>query len=229
MTKKTENICAIIPAFNAERTIAEVIRGVSRYLPLSQIVVVNDGSDDATENIARNEGAIVLNNENNKGKGFSLKRGFKFAIDKNFSAVICLDADMQHNPADIPKFLECFKRNDADLILGSRIHDLKDMPLDRQFSNQTTSLLISLLTGVRVRDSQSGYRLIKTSVLKKIVLHSNRYETESELLVKALKSGFRVAHVPIKTIYNQAPSHIHRLRDTIRFLKVVGKSLCSKN
>ncbi|NOZ60134.1 MAG: glycosyltransferase family 2 protein [Calditrichaeota bacterium] len=228
MTKMAKEICAIIPAFNAEKTIGAVIRGVNRYLPPEQIVVVNDGSADATETIARKQGAVVLNNGKNRGKGFSLRRGFHFAIENNFSAALCIDADMQHDPADIPKFLACFNQTDADLILGSRIHNLKDMPLDRQFSNQTTSLLISLLTGVRVRDSQSGYRLIKTSVLKKIILHSNRYETESELLVKTLKSGFRVTHVPIKTIYNQAPSHIHRLRDTIRFLIVVGRSLYSK-
>jgi hypothetical protein len=111
------------------------------------------------------------------------------------------------------------------LIVGSRISDLSSMPLDRRFSNQTTSLIISLFTGKRVRDSQSGYRLIKTDVLRKINLTSNKYETESELLVKALKRNFKIAYVPIKTIYNDQPSHIHRFVDTVRFIRIVLLSL----
>jgi len=103
------------------------------------------------------------------------------------------------------------------------------MPWDRQFSNQTTSLIISLFTGQRVRDSQSGYRLIKTDVLRKIQLVSNKYETESELLVKALKRKFKFVHVPIQTIYNDQPSHINRFIDTWRFVRIVVLSLLNRN
>jgi len=220
-----KKICAIIPAYNAESTISKAINGISRFFKPSEIIVIDDGSSDDTYQRAKHEGAIVLKNEKNQGKGFSLKKGFKYAIKQGYNAVICLDADLQHDPADIPIFIHCYNKTDADLVLGSRIRDLSRMPLDRQFSNQTTSLIISLLTGRRVRDSQCGYRLIKTKVLKAIRLTSAKYETESELLVKALKAKYKIAHVPVKTIYNNQPSHIHRLIDTWRFIRVVMLSL----
>lgn len=220
-----KKICAIIPAYNTESTISKVINGLSRFFKPSEIIVIDDGSSDDTYQRAKHEGAIVLKNKKNQGKGFSLKKGFKYAIKQGYNAVICLDADLQHDPDDIPLFIHYYDKTDADLVLGSRIHDLSKMPLDRQFSNQTTSLIISLLTGRRVRDSQCGYRLIKTKVLKSIRLTSDKYETESELLVKALKAKYKITHVPVKTIYNNQPSHIHRLIDTWRFIRVVMLSL----
>ncbi len=220
-----KNICVVIPCFNVERTIAEVINKTSQFIPHSHIIAVDDGSRDQTATIARKTGSIVLQNGVNRGKGYSLKRGFQYAINKGFEAIITLDSDLQHDPLEIPQFINHYKETNADLILGDRTFDFSTMPLDRQFSNKMTSLLISLLTGQRVKDSQNGYRLIKTDILKKITLVSNRYETESELLVKALLHGYKIAHVPIKTIYNNQQSHIHRFIDTLRFLKVVALSL----
>ncbi|MBC8184146.1 glycosyltransferase family 2 protein [candidate division KSB1 bacterium] len=218
-------ICVIIPAFNAEATLANVIQGVSKYIEKKNIIIVDDGSSDATFEIAKKNDGVVLKNPTNEGKGFSLKKGYLYAIKNNFQAVICLDADMQHTPDDIPLFLDCYNKSNVDFILGNRMFDVSSMPWDRQFSNQTTSLIITLFTGQRIRDSQSGFRLIKTHVLRKIKLVSNRYETESELLVKALKSKYKFAHVPIKTIYNDQPSHINRLIDTWRFVRIVVLSL----
>lgn len=222
-------ICAIIPAFNVEGTILKVIQGVSQYVNKKNIVIIDDGCSDRTFQIAENAGTVVLKNATNKGKGFSLKKGYQYAINNKYQAVICLDADLQHDPKDIPKFIDSLKNTNADLILGSRMDDLTSMPWDRQFSNQTTSLLISLFTSQRVRDSQSGYRLIKIDVLKKIKLNSNKYETESELLVKALKSKYKIAHVPIRTIYNDQPSYISRFVDTGRFVRIVFLSLMIKS
>ena len=217
--------CVIIPSFNVETTIAEVIHRISQFVDLADIIVVDDGSADRTGTAARKAGAIVLQNSINRGKGYSLKRGFCYAIENGYEAVITIDGDLQHNPDEIPKFLTSFYSTDADIILGDRTGDFSTMPRDRQFSNKMTSLVISILTGKRVRDSQSGYRLIKTDVLKKINLVSNRYETESELLVKSLLSGFKITHVPIRTIYNDGVSHIHRFKDTVRFVFVVLISL----
>jgi glycosyltransferase involved in cell wall biosynthesis len=218
-------ICTVIPAFNVEPTISAVITRSSQFIPPANIIVIDDGSFDQTAVIAKKTGAVVLQNEINRGKGYSLKRGFHYAIENNYEAIVTLDGDLQHDPLEIPKFIDCYERTDADLILGDRTKDFSNMPLDRQFSNKMTSLMISLLTGQRVKDSQTGYRLIRTDILERIKLISNRYETESELLVKALLNGHKIAHVPIKTIYNNQPSHIHRLIDTLRFLKVVGASL----
>lgn len=218
-------ICAVIPSLNVEQTIAEVIASVSQFIPMNDIIVIDDGSQDRTAANAQEQGVIFLQNKTNQGKGASLKKGFRHAIQNHYDAVLTLDADLQHDPLEIPKFLDCYFQSQADLILGDRTGDFSHMPLDRQFSNKMTSLIISALTGTRVRDSQTGYRMIKTEVLSKISLISNRYETESELLVKALLHGYRIAHVPIKTIYNNQQSHIHRFRDTLRFLKIVGQSL----
>ncbi len=222
-------ICAIIPAYNVESTIEEVVRGVNRFLQFQDIVIIDDGSGDDTVEKAKRTGATVLRNEVNRGKGYSLKRGFEYAIDNWYDAVISLDADLQHDPLEIPKFIQCYSQQNADLVLGDRTHDLSSMPIDRQFSNKTTSLIISLLTGQRVRDSQNGYRLMKTEVLKRIHLTSDRYEMESELLVKSLINKFRIAHVPIGTIYGDQQSHIHRFVDTLRFIRVVVRSLIQRN
>jgi glycosyltransferase involved in cell wall biosynthesis len=222
-------ICIIIPAFNAETTITKVIHGVNKYIKKENIIIIDDGSSDKTFAIAQKIGVVVLKNHTNQGKGFSLKEGYNYAIKKNYRAVICLDADLQHAPDDIPHFLDCFQKSNIDLVLGNRMLDISSMPWDRQFSNQTTSLLISIFTGQRIRDSQSGYRLIKTDILREIKLVSNRYETESELLVKALKRKYKIAHVPIKTIYNNQPSHINRLIDTWRFVRIVVFSLFKNN
>ena len=223
-----KKIGAVIPSFNVEHTISEVITKASQFIDISHIIVIDDGSFDQTAAIAQNTGATILQNGINRGKGFSLRRGFQHAIENDFEAIVTLDGDLQHDPIEIPNFIKHYQKTNADLILGDRTHDFSRMPLDRQFSNKTTSLLISLLTCQRVKDSQTGYRLIKTKILKKIKLVSNRYETESELLVKALLNGFKIAHVPIKTIYNDQPSHIHRLVDTLRFLKIVVNSLMKR-
>jgi glycosyltransferase involved in cell wall biosynthesis len=223
-----KNICAIIPSFNVEQTISEVITKISQFIDISHIIVIDDGSFDQTAAIATKTGAIILQNGINRGKGYSLRRGFQYAIENGLDAVLTLDGDLQHDPFEIPNFIELYQKTNADLILGNRTNDFSNMPLDRQFSNKMTSLMISLLTGQRVRDSQTGYRLIKANILRRIKLVSNRYETESELLVKALLNGYKIAHVPIKTIYNNEPSHIHRLVDTLRFLKVFIYSLIKK-
>ncbi len=219
------SICAIIPAYHVQHTIGQVVSGVSQFIPQKDIVVIDDGSSDSTADAAKKAGAQVLSNQTNQGKGAALKLGFRYALENNYQAVICLDGDMQHHPHDLGLFLTCYKNSEADLILGNRISDLSTMPWDRRLSNQLTSLIISVLTGQRIRDSQSGYRLIKTEVIQKINLTTNKYQTESELLVKALKRNFKITHVPIQTIYNNQPSHIHRLIDTWRFVKIVVLSL----
>lgn len=220
-----DKMCAVVPAFNVEATVAKVIAGINQFISRGDIIVVDDGSHDQTAAVSRDAGAILLQNEVNLGKGAALKKGFRYAIQNRYDAVITIDADLQHDPSEIPNFVKCYFQSQADLILGDRTGDFSNMPLDRQFSNKTTSLIISLLTGTRIRDSQTGYRMINIDALQNISLISNRYETESELLVKALRLGYRIAHVPIKTIYNNQQSHIHRFRDTLRFLKIVGQSL----
>jgi len=223
-----EKICVIIPAYNVEATIAKVISQVSKFINTNHVVVINDGSSDQTGLVATRTNTVVLWNEINRGKGYSLKKGFQYAVQNSYEAIITLDGDLQHDPLEIPRFIDCYFRTNADLILGDRTGDFSNMPLDRQFSNKMTSLIVSILVNQRIRDSQTGYRLIKTELLKSISLISNHYETESELLIKALLNRYKIAHVPIKTIYNAQQSHIHRFVDTLRFLRIVILSLFQK-
>jgi len=223
-----EKICVIIPAYNVEATIAKVISQVSKFINTNHVVVINDGSSDQTGLVATRTNTVVLWNEINRGKGYSLKKGFQYAVQNSYEAIITLDGDLQHDPLEIPRFIDCYFRTNADLILGDRTGDFSNMPLDRQFSNKMTSLIVSILVNQRIRDSQTGYRLIKTELLKSISLISNYYETESELLIKALLNRYKIAHVPIKTIYNAQQSHIHRFVDTLRFLRIVILSLFQK-
>ena len=217
-------IAVIIPAFNAGSTIGELIERISRFVNRGDIVVIDDGSCDQTCKTARATGAVILRHEANRGKGEALKTGFKHVRLKNYAAVITLDADLQHDPESIPDFVR--KANGfSGIIIGTRERDLEIMPFARWFINNLTSIIVSVLSGQSIRDSQSGYRLITAQVLKSVKLESRKYDLESEILIKAKRKGFEIAEVPIRTIYAGGKSFINPLIDTIRFIKLMWKSL----
>ncbi|MGB7062397.1 MAG: glycosyltransferase family 2 protein [Candidatus Zixiibacteriota bacterium] len=217
-------IAVIIPAYNAGSTIGELIERTSRFVSRGDIVVIDDGSCDQTFETARAIGAVVLRHEANKGKGEALKTGFKHAQRKEYPAVITLDADLQHDPESIPAFVR--KANGfCGIMIGTRKRDLKVMPFARWLINNLTSIIVSVLSGQSIRDSQSGYRLITTQVLKSVKLESRKYDLESEILIKAKRKGFEIAEVPIRTIYAGGKSFINPLVDTIRFIKLMWRSL----
>ena len=214
----------IIPAYNAGLTISELIEKTSKFVNKSDIVVVDDGSEDQTLGIAQRAGAVVLKHERNRGKGEALKNGFKYALKKNYQAIITMDADLQHDPESIPDFA-CRVDNIPGIIIGTRKRNLKIMPFARWLTNNLTSAIVSVLSGQSIRDSQSGYRLISTQVLKNVKLKSKKYDLESELLIKAARRGFQIREVPIKTIYGGGKSFINPLVDTGRFIKLMWRSL----
>ena len=216
---------SVIPAFNAEKTLSEVIKGVCRFLPRENVIVVDDGSKDKTSIVAEEKGVIVLKHSENMGKGSALKTGFKYLLESSkIVAVFTIDSDGQHDPSEIPSFVEAFETTDADIIIGNRMNEIKDMPAIRKLTNRTTSAIISRIAGCKISDSQSGYRLISRRVLEKIELVTGRYDTESEILIKAGREGAKIESVPIKTIYADEVSSINPLRDTIRFLSLVIRS-----
>ncbi len=218
------SICAIIPAYNAERTIGILIERVKKFIPLKDIIVVDDGSNDMTSKIAFDRGVNVLKHDENYGKGKALKTGFEFARSNNYDAVLTLDADLQHDPDEIPKFID--KLNEGfDIVIGNRMRNLKSMPIERIFSNKITSFLISLRTGRKIPDSQCGFRLIKRAVIEKISAKSDGFGFESEFLIKALLAGFKVGFVEIKTIYNGERSYIKHFGDTFKFIAIYTRSL----
>lgn len=216
----------IIPAFNEAETIPHLIE---HLLPLvNEVVVVDDGSTDNTAEEAKARGARALRHPRRMGKGAALRTGFQYAIREDFHAVITMDADGQHDWREIPEFIEADRNGEAGIIIGNRMGDVHSMPLIRLWTNRVTSWIISCLSHQRIEDSQSGYRLIRTDVLRDVKLVTSNFDTESEILVKASRQGYRIESIPIKTIYMNESSKIKPLLDTLRFTKLVLRSLSKR-
>jgi len=217
----------VIPCKDLESEIGEVVRGVLGLNLGLDVVVVNDGSTDGTSAAAEAAGAHVLEHEVNLGKGAALKTGFEYAVAKGYDAVVTMDGDGQHDPLAIPDFLDAVDRCDADIIVGTRMHAVGEMPKLRIWVNRTTSRIVSFITRQDIPDSQSGYRLIKVRVLRDIVKSfvTTRYDTESELLIRAARRGYKTSDVAITSIYTGAVSHINPIVDTLRFVRLIGRSM----
>ena len=220
-----EKLLIIIPAYNASSTIPSLIEQISPFIERENILVVDDGSKDDTFAVVERSEVRILRHKRNKGKGEALLTGFRYALDNGYDAVVTMDADLQHDPQFIPDFLEIFRKNSPDIIIGTRTIELKTMPFSRWLTNNLTSIIVSVLGGTKVRDSQSGYRLISAKVLNKIRLVTKKYDLESELLIKAGRVKFKIDSVFISTLYPGSRSFINPLVDTKRFIKLMWRSL----
>jgi len=221
-----EKLLIIIPAFNEEKRLDDLLKRISSVVSLKNVLVVNDGSLDRTALVAERAGSRVLSLDINQGKGLALRAGFDFAICNDYDAVITMDADSQHDPDEIPMFLAYYEKYKTDLIIGTRKHDLSDMPFPRFMANTTSSFVASVLAGVRIYDSQSGYRFIKKDLIEKISLKDGRFQMETEIIVKAARAGFSIGEVLIKTIYfEKFKSHVNPFVDTVRFIRLVLRML----
>ncbi len=219
-----DNLAAIIPAYNAGRHLSAVIDRVAAYVPRHRIVVVDDGSKDDTRAVAKESGVVVVVHPVNQGKGAAIRSGIARAQELGVPFGIMLDADGQHSPDEIPAFMARQKETNADVVVGNRLVNPENMPWLRKATNYVTSGVVSLLAGCRVEDSQNGYRLIRLDLFKKFPLTTSRYEIESEMIIRAGRAGGKFASVPIKTIYAGEASFINPWVDTLRFLRMVGKS-----
>lgn len=215
----------VLPAYNAAAHLSEVIDGTTRYVPIERTIVVDDGSSDKTAEVATSRGVVLVQHPVNRGKGAALKTGFEKAADLGLEYVITLDADGQHDPAEIVHFAEQEARTGADIIVGNRMADRGSMPPIRVFANTATSLFVSLRSGCRIPDSQNGYRLHKTSAVKDLNLETTRYDTESEILIKAARSGAVIDSIPVQTIYGEEVSSVNPFVDTLRFFRMVARSM----
>jgi glycosyltransferase involved in cell wall biosynthesis len=221
-----KNFGAVIPAFNEAGHILQVLMNIKRYIPAGHIVVVDDGSSDETASIAGGEVVHVIRQQHNRGKGLALKTGFEYLLSiPDIEAVFTLDADGQHNPDEIPIFAEKYNMEKVDLLIGSRMAHTEGMPRIRIFTNRFTSTILSLRTGCKIEDSQSGYRLIRSSLLRRLILVTRHYDAESEILIKAGIEKAVIKSIPIQTIYAGQRSTIHPIRDTWRFFILVIRSL----
>ncbi|MEE9552913.1 MAG: glycosyltransferase family 2 protein [candidate division Zixibacteria bacterium] len=214
----------IIPAYNSGENLPELLPRIRSHI--DDIVVIDDGSSDNTAAIANKLGAVVIIHKHNRGKGAALKTGFVYALKNAYDTVITIDSDCQHNPDDIPRFIQARKETEADMIIGSRRNDIGKMPWPRQFSNWSTSRFLSLLLKNDIEDSQCGYRLISRKLLESIKLEYDRFELESEIIIKAIRAGFKIGFILIDARYDKSGvSHMRPFADTIRWCRAVLKSL----
>jgi glycosyltransferase involved in cell wall biosynthesis len=214
---------AVIPAYNVADRLESVLSQIKRFIPPDRIVVVDDGSSDGTGKQAERFGVRLISHSGNLGKGDALKTGLAFLLSAGADRVFTLDGDGQHDPDSMPHFIRELERTESDLVVGVRGFRPAEMPLDRILSNRLSSMVVSLAGGVRILDSQCGFRLYKRNVLEVLRPKSHRYETETEMLLLAVRRGFKVGWCPVETRYSGQKSHIRRLPDTIRFLKVIGR------
>ena len=220
-----KDLMAVIPAYNAGNTLAEVLQGVLQFFERQQILVIDDGSSDDTASVARRQGATLLQHGSNRGKGAALRTAFGHVLaNTQAQALISLDADGQHQPEELPGFARAFAATGAELIIGSRRFDPRVMPWLRVASNRLTSRLLSWKIRQPVQDSQSGYRLYSRRLLERLKLQTSGYETESEIIIQAGRLRMKIGFIPIETIYDGEVSHIRGGRDIGRFLRLYLKS-----
>jgi len=210
-------VAALVPAYQAAAHLGEVLLGLQALPAPPYILVVDDGSRDATAQVARQFGVEVHSFAANRGKGHALLAGFERLVA--FDAVVTLDADGQHPPACLPAFVALAEAG-ADLVLGRRAITA-DMPPSRRFANRFSSAWCSGIAGQRISDSQCGYRLYRREVLAKTPVRASRYEVETEMAVRAARLGFRVSEVEIPTVYGDEKSHLSLTRDVPRIVAMM--------
>lgn len=194
-------IIAIIPAYNEERTIGHIIRETKNFV--NEVLVVNDGSRDRSGEIAESYGAKVINLSLNRGLGSALRTGIKAAILSNANIIVTLDADGQHNPKDIERLILPILKNEADVVIGTRMKNSQGMPLIRKIANWFGNLFTFMIFGIWVTDSQSGFRAFSLSAAEKIDLKSDRMEVSSEIIKEIKDKNLRLKEVPIQSIYTE--------------------------
>lgn len=220
MNANEGGVIALIPAWNEGKRLEPIIKQTQAYLP---VLVVDDGSQDDTVAIAEACGATVVRHEVNQGKGVALMTGFKWALEHGFDAVLTLDADGQHDPDDIPAFLEVYEQGDAPFIIGRR--NFKQMPFPRLYTNPFGSWLLSKALGEKIDDNQSGYRIYRRDLLETVELTTSGFELEVEVIIEAVCRGMKIDWVDIRTIYDiDKVSYFHPLRDSAIFLGMVWRA-----
>jgi glycosyltransferase involved in cell wall biosynthesis len=222
---KTHGCCVIIPTYNNERTLEDVIRGVMEFT--GDIIVVNDGSTDSTRGIiGQFPGITAIHLEKNKGKGFAIRQGFKEAIKQGFRNAITIDSDGQHLPADLPLFAEKIQEEPGWLIIGARNMKQAGIPGGSTFGNRFSNFWTWIETGYRLPDTQSGYRLYPIEKIGNTHFFTNRFEFEIEVLVRSAWKGIPLTSVPVGVVYHQGKERVSHFRPFIDFTRISVLNTC---
>ena len=213
---------AIIPAYREEKHVGDVVRRTRQQL--DHVLVVDDGSSDKTAQRAREAGAEVIVHNQNRGKGEAIKTGLRHWLDRQFIHVIILDADGQHLPEEIDRFIAAaVQAGDHSFFLGNRMNNLTGMPFVRRAVNRYMSNRISRICRQKIPDTQCGFRMLDRQLIPELLDGGNRFDYETEMLIIASRKGYRIESVPITTVYSDEVSKIHPARDTIRFFKLMRR------
>lgn len=210
--------CVIIPTYNNATTIRQVISDVSEYT--GNIIVVNDGCTDNTVQILSETGVTVVNHERNKGKGCALKSGFSKAREMGFDHAITFDADGQHFASDIPKFTEILDTDKESLVIGSRNLQEKGMPAQNTFANKFSNFWFRIQTGIKLPDTQTGFRLYPLQRMGTLRWITSRYEAELEMLVFAAWHGINIISTDINVYYPKADMRVSHFRPVYDFTRI---------
>lgn len=216
-----ETLAAVVPCYNAGLRVRPVVERLCESL--RHVIVVDDGSTDGCAEALRELNARIIRLEPNRGKGFALLAGFASALEVPETSAVCvLDADGQHDPSELPRLYETFLAHEADLVIGARVFERAAAPWRSRFGNRVSAILMRFLLGPGITDTQCGYRLLSRRFTEAAVrdVPGGRYETEMRIIVKAIREGFRVVSVPVRTIYESGnpSSHFRKVRDSVRVL-----------
>jgi len=215
-SEKALKVCILIPTYNNARTLKRVIDSVLEHSPY--VIIVNDGSTDATSEILKDYPNLTqIHHPKNAGKGMALRNGFKKALELGYDYAITIDSDGQHFATDIPNFIEEIEANGEQLLIGSRNMKQEGIPGKSSFGNNFSNFWFWFETGIRLEDTQSGYRLYPLRKIPKKYF-TNKFEFEIEVIVRSAWKGIPVKNIPIKILYdpNERVSHFRPFKDFTR-------------
>jgi glycosyltransferase involved in cell wall biosynthesis len=213
---------AIIPAYQDERHIGDIVRRTRERL--SQVLVIDDGSSDHTGERAREAGAEVIAHVTNHGKGEAIKTGLGYWLQRDARWVVLLDSDGQHLPEEIDRFLTAAAcATQPTFLIGNRMKDVAAMPFIRRVVNRYMSKRISRICGQEIPDTQCGFRMLDRPLIPELLGGGDRFDYDTEVLIVASCTGYRIQSVPITTVYTDQVSKIRPFRDAIRFFKLMWR------
>jgi len=216
---KQKKVCVLVPTYNNAQTLKQVLRDVLEYT--NQVVVVNDGSTDATSEILKEYSHLsIINFPSNKGKGYALRMGFKKAVELGYDYAITIDSDGQHYADDLPVFLKKLENHSSSIIIGARNMEHASIPGKSSFGHNFSNFWFWVEVGYRVNDTQSGYRLYPVKLLNDFTFITRKYEFEIEVLIRAAWSGIEVTDTPIKVFYAEKGKRISHFRPFWDFTRI---------
>jgi glycosyltransferase involved in cell wall biosynthesis len=219
---RLESCAVVIPCLNEGATIAALVSEVRRHI--ATVIVVDDGSTDATAAKALGADATVASHTKNRGKGAALKTGFSAALKSGFEWALAMDGDGQHKPQDVPAFFRCAEQTHARLVVGNRMHNAQAIPWLRRQINLWMSRRISARAGQVLPDSQCGFRLVNLKAWEGLHLETNHFEAESEMVLAFVRAGHPIQFVPIQVVGQGPHSHIRPIQDAWRWLRWWSRS-----